>query len=437
MLILVPKITARLRYIFRLLLTDINGIDVDFTSDTAEFEGFHGEKMSYYLHCDDTLFFDSGSLLFDTGITVQTISYITYKGLPAFFPVYSKKSALPFDVFAASFYLVSRYEEYLPHLRDAHGRFQSSGSEAMRMDFIRKPLVNIWAGYIAETIREKYPDIRIKRQAYKFIPTVDIDSAYFFKYKGFTRSVGGMIRSLQQKDIAGIKERIQVLLGKQKDPYDTYDLQMSLWKKLKLNPVYFILYSGYGHYDRNLPLNSRHFKTLIRSLADYAGVGIHPSYASNSDNQKLKSEIELLGKVLRREVTMSRQHFLKMELPVTYRNLLNNDITDDYTMGYPDVAGFRASICTPFRFYDLDLETETNLVIHPFAVMDGTLVDYMKLTAPRALEIVQQIINEVKNVNGTFILLIHNQTLMDSAEWKDWKNTFIRIIEMAAKPLHN
>lgn len=437
MLILVPKITARLRYIFRLLLTDINGIEFDITTDASEFSAFKGEKLSYYLQSEDAIFFDSGGLLFDTGISVQTISYITCKGLPAFFPVYSRKSALPFDVFAASFYLVSRYEEYLPHLRDQHGRFQSAGSEALRMDFIRKPLVNIWAGFIADIIREKFPDIKIKKNNYTFIPTIDIDSAYLFRYKGFTRTVGGLIRSLQQKDYSSIKERISVILGRQRDPYDTYELQMSLWKKYRLNPVYFILYSNYGHYDRNLPLNSRHFKTLIRSLADYAGVGIHPSYASNADNRKLKSEIELLGKVLRREVTMSRQHFLKMELPVTYRNLLSNDITDDFSMGYPDIAGFRASICTPFRFYDLDLETETNLLIHPFAVMDGTLVDYMKLTTVKALELVQQLINEVKNVNGSFILLIHNQTLMDSNEWKDWKTTFIRIIEMAGKQMQH
>lgn len=437
MLILVPKITARLRYIFRLLLTDINGLEINFTTDAAEFSAYKGEKLSYYLQNDDALFFDSGGLLFDTGISVQTISYITCRGLPAFFPVYSKKSALPFDVFSASFYLVSRYEEYLPHLRDQHGRFQSSGSEALRMDFIRKPLVNIWAGIIAELIREKFPEVKIKKHTYTFIPTIDIDSAYLFRYKGFTRTIGGMIRSLQQRDYISLLDRINVILGKQQDPYDTYALQMSLWKKYRLNPVYFILYSGYGQYDRNLPLNSRHFKTLIRSLADYARVGIHPSYASNADNRKLKSEIELLGKVLRREVTMSRQHFLKMELPLTYRNLLSNDITDDFTMGYPDVAGFRASICTPFRFYDLDLETETNLMIHPFAVMDGTLVDYMKLTTVKAIELVQQLISEVRNVNGSFILLIHNQTLMDSKEWKDWKTTFIRIIEMAGNPMQH
>ena len=433
MLILVPKITARLRYIFRLLLTDINGIEVELTTNADEFSSCKDEKMSYYLQHEDSLFFDAGSLLFETGINVQSVNYITFRGLPAFFPVYSKRSALPFDIFSASFYLVSRYEEYLPHLKDNHGRFRADNSEAMRMDFIQKPLVNIWAGFIAEIITQKYPDIQLKKQVYKFIPTIDIDSAYIYKYKGFTRTAGGFLRSLRQKNIEEIREKIAVIIGKKKDPYDTYDFQMSLWKKYKLHPLYFILYSQYGPYDRNLPLNSRHFKTLIRSLADYAGVGIHPSYGSNSDSQQLRTEIELLGKVLRREITISRQHFLKLDLPVTYRNLLNNDITDDYTMGYPEVAGFRASICSPFRFYDLDLETETNLTIHPFAIMDGTLVDYMKLNTTKALQLAQQLVDQVKNVNGTFILLLHNQTFLEGKNWSDWRNTFIKIILMAGK----
>ena len=45
-----------------------------------------------------------------------------WKGLPVFFQTTSD-SDIPFDVFAASFFLVSRYEEYLEFQPDAHGRF--------------------------------------------------------------------------------------------------------------------------------------------------------------------------------------------------------------------------------------------------------------------------------------------------------------------------
>ena len=159
-------------------------------------------------------------------------------------------------------------------------------------------------------------------------------------------------------------------MGLQKDPFDTYDLQFELQKKYKLKPIYFILFAEYGFNDKNIPVENRVFQTLIKSLADYAEVGIHPSFNSNFSAKKLKDEIARLSKVLNREVTKSRQHFLKLQLPYTYRNLINLDITDDYTMGFAAQPGFRAGICSSFYFYDLDMDSETKLRVHPFT-LDG------------------------------------------------------------------
>src|SRR3972149_4750237 len=110
----------------------------------------------------------------------------------------------------------------------------------------------------------------------------------------------------------------------------------------------------------------------------------------------------------------SRQHFLKLTLPETYRNLIDLDITDDYTMGFASQVGFRASICNSFNFYDLDMELETNLKIHPFAVMEGTLKNNMNIHRDDALQKIKQLIDEVKTVNGQFISLWHNDTLSNN-----------------------
>ena len=45
-------------------------------------------------------------------------------------------------------------------------------------------------------------------------------------------------------------------------------------------------------------------------------------------------------------------------------------------MGYPDTIGFRASTCTPFLFYDLDFEVQTPLMIHPYQLMDFSLLKH-------------------------------------------------------------
>lgn len=136
--------------------------------------------------------------------------------------------------------------------------------------------------------------------------------------------------------------------------------------------------------------------------------------------------------MLKREITASRQHFLKLNLPYTYRQLLDQDIQMDFTMGFAAEPGFRAGICTPFFWYDLEAEVATSLRVYPFALMEGTLRDYMNLDADEALKTIQQIVDEVKKVGGTFISLWHNESLSDQKRWKGWVRVYEQMLELAA-----
>ncbi len=432
LLIYTHKITHRNKYIFNLIFKDTLGIDFTLTSELEQFKTSDGAKLSYTNNpVSDELFFTSRNLLFETGITEQNISVFELNNSKVFFAT-GKSSGLPFDVFAASFYLVSRYEEYLPHIRDEHDRFDAKDSLAFLNGFLQKPLVNIWAIWIRELLVKKYPQLIFPEQKYQFVSTIDIDNAYAYREKGFTRSVGGYLKSLTKFDFKEISERSRVILGFDKDPYDTYEFQLEIIKKYKLKSIYFFLLGDYGVNDKNLPIESKKFQSLIKMLGDYAQIGIHPSYGSNKSKTQLKKEVERLSKVLHRDITQSRQHFLKLTLPETYRNLIDLDITDDYTMGFASQVGFRASICTAFNFYDLDMELETKLKIHPFAMMEGTLKYSMKVNPEDAMNKIQPLIDEVKKVDGVFMSLWHNDTLNDKKIWAGWKAVYEKMVQYAA-----
>jgi hypothetical protein len=427
------KITHRNKYIFNLIFKDILFIDFTLTDDADEFRQLKGCRMSYSNNpVDDEIHFASRHLLIENGITEQNISVFDYREQKVFFAT-GKSSALPFDVFAASFFLVTRYEEYLPHIRDEHDRFDAKDSLAFASGFLQRPVVNIWARWIREILKERFPQLIFPESKYEFISTIDIDNAYAYREKGFTRTVGGYLKSLSKFDFKEIVERNRVLLGLQKDPYDTYDFQLKMLKKYKFRSIYFILLGDYGVNDKNLPVESEKFQSLIKMLGDYAEVGIHPSYGSNESKDQLKKEVDRLSKILHRDINQSRQHFLKLTLPDTYRNLIDLDIKHDYTMGYASQVGFRASICTPFNFYDLDMELETNLKVHPFAVMEGTLKYYMKIEPEDAMIRIRPLIDEVKAVKGSFISLWHNDTLNDQKLWKGWKQVYEDMIQYAVE----
>jgi len=433
LLIYVSKKTSRIRYTFKLVFEEILLTDYELTTDLDAFLSADAPKMQYSQKpFSDDLYFQSTGFLLKRGIESQELDPLEFEGVNVFFPVSDKLSVLPFDVFSAIFFLVSRYEEYLPFKKDHHGRFTAEQSVAYRLGFLQKPVVNIWAQKIKEILLNKYPELKYSVKNYKFRPTYDIDSAWAYAQKGLVRTVGSYLLALQRMDWYDIKERTLVLLKRKKDPFDTFDLQLQYQKKYGLKPVYFFLYAHYSRFDKNINTRNRRFKMLIKKMVDYAKIGIHPSYYTIEKPELVAVELEGLEKIVNKEVNRSRQHFLRLVLPDTYRTLINNDITDDYTMGYAAMPGFRAGICNTYFFYDLDLERETPLRIHPFAVMDGTLRDYLKVTPADALIIIKKLIDEVKAVNGTFISLWHNESLSDKLRWKGWRRVYEELLEAAS-----
>ena len=429
LLIFSYKSTNRLHFTLKLIFGEILKTSYRLTTDRSAFIAHTGPKLSYGLNpIADEFFIKSKELLFEVGILEYEVIAIPYKHTQAIFPS-SAKSDFTFDVLAASFYMASRYEEYLPHKRDNHNRFDAKESIAYQKGFLEFPVVHIWSEGLWEALFLKYPQLTREYNKYKFITTIDVDNAFAYEEKGVVRSVAGILKNIVKFEATELIERLSVLMGVKQDPYDTFDYQLDLIKKHDLEVVYFILLGDYGYNDKNIPVTSLKFRSLIKALSDYAKVGIHPSYGSNKSFKQLQKEVGRLSDMIHVQIDKSRQHFLKLQLPDTYRDLLELNITNDYTMGYACYFGFRSGMCIPYHFYDLDLEVETPLMIHPFAVMEGTLKYYLSISPADASAYYKKLIDEVRAVNGTFISLWHNDSINDRGFWIGWKNVFEEMIE--------
>ena len=434
MLVLVPKVTGRVMYAMELLLGQLLGLEFDCTVDAEQFNAYEGPKMQYGSQRQgEAPFVKAVDLLFERHIHEQSFRTVDFEGTVAPYAVYGQGNLLPFDVFAASFFLVSRYEEYLSQVRDQYGRFRAESTWMFENDMLQKPLVDIWTLALGARLQAVYPDLPIKKRKFTFIPTYDVDAAWAYKSKGVYRTLGGFIKDLSSGDRERIRERHQVLRGKRKDPFDSFEFQFELQKEFKLKPIYFILCGEYDTNDKNISIRKAAFRSLIKTLGDHADVGIHPSFSSYLDIDKLRKEINSLSEVLHRPLTKSRQHFLRMNLPRSYQKLIELDISDDYTMGFASQAGFRAGIADTFRFYDLENDMVTNLLVHPFALMDGTMRDYLNLDLEASYALTTQLIDEVKAVGGTFIYLTHNETLGGEQRWEGWPEMYRRMLEYITK----
>ncbi len=425
------KITPRVKYTFNLILKDCLGLEFTLTNNIDDYKAFEGNKFSYSLQDVESDFhIVAHHLLFESGIKEQTIQIQNHElYFKYFFKTYH--SILPFDIFAASFYLVSRYEEYLPFIPDAFNRFEAENSLAYQYDFLNIPLVNLWIEEFEKILIQKFPNLLITHKTYSFISSIDIDTAYKYQEKGVMRSIGGYLKSIVSFDKEDLKQRTEVLLNKEKDPFDSYDYQLSIQKKYKLKVIYFFLLGDYGMNDKNHPSNNYGFQQLIKHLSDYALVGIHPSFGSNGNINQVKVEISRLAKITHRDIFNSRQHFSMLKFPDTYATLLELGITNDYSMGYANYNGFRASFCMPFYWYDLDDELETGLKIHPFCLSETSLRYKDQATPQTVATFANQIIKEVKKYNGELVTIFHNDTMGTALEWYDWQQVYEEIIQLA------
>jgi len=433
-LIYTPSVTNRLRYISKLILGDLLGTECAFTSFQDDFLSFQGPKLAYNpAPVGEELYIQSAKLLFEDTIYPHEPGINSQERIPVIYPSEDQKSALPFDPFAASFYMVSRYEEYERHKHDKYGRFPAQASVAMQGKFLDLPVVHFWADRLGEIITRRYPGLRVKKPEYRFIPTIDIDHAYAFRCRSLSRTAGGIARSLLNFDFYEVFLRFKVLTGAATDPYDTYEYLRKVHARYDLSPYYFVLFADYGGDDNNISLSNKAFHRLLLNLDTEKKVGVHPSLSSNKHLKKLYKEHSGLGQVLGRDITLSRQHFMKISFPRTFRNLSNLGVTDDFSMGYASHPGFRSGMARSYWFFDLAKNEAVPLKIHPVTLMDVTMKDYLRLTPEQSIETIHRMISMVRSVGGEFISLCHNETFSEYGRWLGWRNIYEELLRFAVQ----
>jgi len=421
LLIFSSQSNTRLQYTCKFIFEDVLGTSYSLTTDEENFSIHTGAKINYsHVDFPSVLQIKPHLLLFEKGITEQDIKFVD-KGEKCRFFVTSQ-NAQDFDIFAAVFYLLSRYEEYLPHAKDMYGRYAHENSLAYKSGFLHLPLINIWIESFKQKLKIHFSDLVFKPTSFSFLPTYDIDIAWSYKEKGLLRNVGGFIKS-------PTLERVAVLLKGKKDPYDSYEFLHKLHQKYNLNPLYFFLTAKKNSlYDKNILPQNKAMQKLIKTHADKYSIGIHPSWQSYNNDELLMEEKNILESISGLKINTSRQHYIKLTLPETYQSLIRIGIANDYSMGYGSINGFRASTASPFYWYDLTAEKITSLRIHPFCFMDANCFYEQKLTVEESCIELMNFYQSCKKVNAPFITIFHNNFLGTGKMFNGWKDLYVKFI---------
>jgi len=421
-LVFSPRSGPRLTYVLDWLLKERLQLDYSITNSIPQ-SGERQLAIAYGCSSPGVLCVPDSGLLWQEGITPQEPTIGSWQGLPTLYAASPNEYNVPFDVFSAAFFLLSRYEEYYQYQPDKHGRYPATASLLYKNGWLARPLLDEWVQLFRKQL-QGVSGIHIEPPRFVFKPTYDIDIAFSHLHKGKFRIVGAYLRALMRMDINQLQERTQVLKKKQKDPFDSFRLLRQLHQQYRCEPIYFVLSAlKTTRYDKNIHPRHPAMVRVVKHLAKEGAVGIHPSYYSDKGST-MQQETEVLQQIAEVPITISRQHYIRFRVPDTCRQLLRHQLHTDYSMGYGTHLGFRAGTGNPFLWYDIQAEATTTLRIYPFCFMDTTAHYELKLSASQAFDRLADMSRLLEKTGSCLITIFHNFSLGTSKEWKGWREAY-------------
>jgi hypothetical protein len=425
----------RLKYVLDWLFKERLQLNYKLTHNEADTHGLpvfisYGKPVANSISIPDT------KLLWAKGTEKLTPETDNWNSLPVLFAIKDSGCSIPFDLLSAIFFLLSRYEEYDQRSNDKHGRYPATHSILYKQGLLTRPILDEWVSAFRKQLQQAI-GMNLPATHFVFQPTYDIDIAYSHIHKGFMRIMGAYVRAMLKGDMRQISERTQVLKNKQKDPYDSFRWLRQLHKQYDCKPIYFILSANKTTaFDKNIHPQHPAMMRVIKNLAKEGAIGIHPSYYAE-DGDLLTKEKNMLEHIAGNTTHISRQHYIKVKLPDTYRMLLRHNIKEDYTMGYGSHLGFRAGTGNSFYWFDAEQDTVTPLRVHPFCFMDTTAHFEAKLSPTEAFAKLEAMSTILEKTGSPLITIFHNFSLGTSSEWKGWRQCYEAFMQEKTTRTHH
>ena len=413
----------------RQLPDDISQL-VGYTSDSACF-------TEYKVVIIPSDFFDEG--IYGTALTNPALPVQTIEGIPFLYGTpdierVGETIVVHADLVASAYFLLSRYEEILHRdIRDTFGRFPGRESFPCRAGFIDRPVVDEYGKLIRKWITGNgVPVMKTAPQLRKINLTHDLDAPFFCR----------TWRNVARKVISGhsLFNALRTKYGPlENDPYYTFPwlLQLPL---MRGGPVQtreqaipsmllpsedgnhcqsFLFFKAGGKTKQDKPrydLCGKDIQALFTLCREQGvTVGLHSSFQAGMDPSLIASEKKKLEEAYGQEIKHNRHHFLSSRAPEDMEYLEKAGFSDDYTMGYADVAGFRLGTSFPVQYINPATRRLTSLTLHPLIIMDGTLDNpaYMNLKADKAEAYSKRLIQTIRQENGDLTLLWHNTSVVE------------------------
>lgn len=404
---------AERKYIIDIIFQEFFGLKYYIEIGSQEYELYLSNKKKLIIQ--DTFF----------NKFPNDLEYLHEKNIP--------KSIKELDVFAACFFMLTRWEEYVNRKRDKHNRFPAIASLAYREGFLDRPIVN----ELLEELKQQFllldNSLIFKEKTFQLILTHDVDEIYRWNnIKQVLRVMLGDI--IKRKNISlalhRIKQYMLIETNKIQDPYDTFDWLMDKSEEIGVKSRFYFMSGGITQYDNRYKINEKKAKKIIQNIKmrDHF-IGIHPSYNAYNNTELLAKEKKVLENIVQKEIVEGREHYLRFEVPKTWQIWEDNGFLLDSTCGYADQEGFRCGTGDTFSVFNILTRKKLALKERPLIFMDDNHQTYNNLTLEISLKKISKLITYAKKYNMQITFLFHNSIFTNDKNL-DFKKLNESILEL-------
>ncbi|MFQ3340718.1 MAG: hypothetical protein ACI9TK_000372 [Flavobacteriaceae bacterium] len=423
-------ITPRLTYIFKHIFENMLSVSIQFTTAVEVFVAHSGPKFSYTKkQLGNEFFIPAHPLLFEQGVKSQELNVERFEGFPIFFKI-KGESFLRFDIFAASFFLLSRYEEALPHIKTHQGFFDPAQSIAGQFNFLKIPIVDVWIKNLHKTLAKLFPEsfeLKDKKKDPKKNVLIEVSTPFRYKHRSFFVSLGDFFYSLWKFNLLHLFEQLAVLFRIKEDPFDTFKTWKYLFKSSIVSPKIFFLFSQSSPYESTVSTFNLSYQKIIKTMGDLFSLGLLVSVKSQlNENEFLSREKKTFQSLTHKFLSDVRMSKGIRDLGLVYESLVAQEFSSDYSMGYQNTLGFRAGTATPFYFYNLSNEFLLPLKVNPIITTEKGLKE---MSAKKAFQLLKDIYENLPLSCSSLTIVISNGFFNPIRENKSWHQEFKNYIK--------
>lgn len=348
------------------------------------------------------------------------------------------------DIFGSSFFMLSRYEELICKDRDDHDRFCSSSSVAFKADFLDRPIVDEYAQILISCMKRIWPELNFLNKKPRMLISCDVDRPFDHNVDSLNSALKTSLADIiKRKDPIQFFKRLNRYLFNKFDiyyfdPFYCFDWYMRMCEENGLVATFYFIptskESGNGLYE----ITDKRIISLLRKIHHRGHyIGVHGSYNTYRDKEKIINEKKLFEKVLENQsiphkIIGNRQHYLRWDSFVTPDYLEAANFEYDSSGSYADRSGFRYGTSKEFSMWGWQSYKKLNLKQQPLIVMECSVISKSYMGLGNTNQAKEYILNLKKNsfeYGGNFSLLWHNSDLLTAND----KSLFLNILSSYRK----